>query len=265
MRLYKILENVVQDGYARSPKVAEMLRDMKAHSRMAPVFDFGDIGPISIDSAKDMFRYVKELADNGMLSLPFEKMVLCYSYGRQGQVSDFSFIAQDLGDTIELVTMVSCNCRIAGIGGTTMTKVGMFAESHEAVISKEMEKKSREQALEDLQKVMPCWFFALIGLLNAKGVEQRITPPRHALNKRRIAAGKQPIGEIREVMIKVGSQSYYPSGREEKGGHASPRLHWRRGHIRRLPSGELTHVRPCLVGNRVGGEEPAKKDYRVAV
>lgn len=31
-------------------------------------------------------------------------------------------------------------------------------------------------------------------------------------------------------------------------GHASPRLHWRRGHIRHLPSG-ITWVRPPLVGD----------------
>lgn len=33
------------------------------------------------------------------------------------------------------------------------------------------------------------------------------------------------------------------------GSHATPRLHVRRGHIRHLPSGKLTWVRQCLVGN----------------
>jgi Protein of unknown function (DUF2786) len=43
------------------------------------------------------------------------------------------------------------------------------------------------------------------------------------------------------------------------GTHASPRLHWRRGHIRRLPSGECTQVRPCLVGHKSLGQ--IEKDY----
>ena len=107
------------------------------------------------------------------------------------------------------------------------------------------------------------WTLCLVTTLHAKGIEQRITPAPHKLNKHRVAAGKPAIGEVREVMINVGGKRYLPSGEAERGSHASPRLHWRRGHIRRLPSGEITHVRPHLVGAAAGGAVPAKKDYRV--
>lgn len=35
--------------------------------------------------------------------------------------------------------------------------------------------------------------------------------------------------------------------------HASPRLHWRRGHIREYASGTKAWVRPHLVGTEAGG------------
>jgi hypothetical protein len=45
------------------------------------------------------------------------------------------------------------------------------------------------------------------------------------------------------------------------GAHASPRFHIRRAHIRKLPTGALTFVRQCFVGDRDRGE--VIKTYRV--
>ena len=64
-------------------------------------------------------------------------------------------------------------------------------------------------------------------------------------NQRKIASGKQPSYDWRTVVI---------DGKvikcEHKGGtHASPRLHDRRGHSRRLPDGRIVWVRPCKVGD----------------
>ena len=68
-------------------------------------------------------------------------------------------------------------------------------------------------------------------------------------NQRKIAAGKQPSYDWRTVVIdgKVIKS-------EHKGGtHASPRLHDRRGHSRRLPDGRIVWVRPCKVGDASRG------------
>jgi hypothetical protein len=51
-------------------------------------------------------------------------------------------------------------------------------------------------------------------------------------------------------------------GSEEGGTHASPRLHWRRGHVRRLANGKITNVRPTLVGV-MKGEEPKMPIYKI--
>lgn len=41
----------------------------------------------------------------------------------------------------------------------------------------------------------------------------------------------------------------HATGEHRGGSHASPRLHFRRAHIRKLPSGRPTFVRSCLVGS----------------
>jgi hypothetical protein len=45
------------------------------------------------------------------------------------------------------------------------------------------------------------------------------------------------------------------------GSHASPRFHIRRAHIRKLPTGVLTFVRQCFVGDRDRGT--VKKHYQM--
>lgn len=68
-------------------------------------------------------------------------------------------------------------------------------------------------------------------------------------NQRKIAAGKQPSYDWRTVVIDGKSIKC-----EHKGGtHASPRLHDRRGHLRRLPDGRIVWVRPCKVGDASKG------------
>jgi hypothetical protein len=65
------------------------------------------------------------------------------------------------------------------------------------------------------------------------------------INKKRIARGEEPINTYVVVTINT---DRVRQDTARLGTHASPRLHWRRGHKRRLPDGHTTWVRPCLVG-----------------
>ena len=68
-------------------------------------------------------------------------------------------------------------------------------------------------------------------------------------NRLKIAEGKTPSYDWRTVIIEP-SQSKRP---HQGGTHASPRLHDRRGHLRRLKSGKNVWVKPCKVGDATKG------------
>jgi len=68
-------------------------------------------------------------------------------------------------------------------------------------------------------------------------------------NKRKIAQGKLPTYEWRTVVI----EPTKPKSESKGGTHASPRLHDRRGHLRRLQNGKNVWVRSCKVGDASKG------------
>lgn len=76
-------------------------------------------------------------------------------------------------------------------------------------------------------------------------------------NRRKIAAGKAPTYDWHTITIEPTA----PKNGHQGGTHASPRLHDRRGHLRRLRSGKNVWVSPCKVGDASKGA--VFKDYRI--
>lgn len=104
--------------------------------------------------------------------------------------------------------------------------------------------------------------FALLGALSCTNVraETYHPAPPARVNEKRAREGKPPLFETKTLTIHVNPRTptaHLNSG----GGHASPRQHLRRGHIRRLPSGQNTWVQPCVVGDASKGF--VSKTYRV--
>lgn len=88
--------------------------------------------------------------------------------------------------------------------------------------------------------MLGAWYSALDNRTNAYLPSVRDT----FTNRRKIAAGKLPSYEWRTVVIEPKQ-----ARRESLGGtHASPRLHDRRGHLRRLRNGKNVWVKACKVG-----------------
>jgi len=99
-----------------------------------------------------------------------------------------------------------------------------------------------------------------IALLNDQLVIETERPdPRPYINAKRRAKGKLPIsGPQRLLTVNVPRIRYVTSGNSAGGTHASPALHWRRGHNRMLPGkgNELprsVRVKRCLVGDPARG------------
>jgi hypothetical protein len=102
-------------------------------------------------------------------------------------------------------------------------------------------------------------FVSFLEALNCSNVETILNEPPQKLNKKRIAKGKTPLFAFRTLHIKTGQRTVTPKG-QTAAERAGPRLHFRRGHIRRLPD-KLVWVQPCMVGSIKNGM--VLKDYEV--
>jgi hypothetical protein len=97
----------------------------------------------------------------------------------------------------------------------------------------------------------------LVAMLASKEVtSERIAPPEK-VNKARERKGRPKINDVYDVRINVRLAAASESG---GGGHASPRMHWRRGHYRRLGD-RLVPVAPCLVNASDAAAALDPKDY----
>ena len=98
--------------------------------------------------------------------------------------------------------------------------------------------------------------FYVLGCSNVGTIE---TAAPSALNKKRAKAGKFPIIEYKTLVVQLGASR---NGRQDAGGtHASPRVHLRRGHVRRLDYGRRVWVQACVVGSTHG---IVLKDYKLS-
>lgn len=104
---------------------------------------------------------------------------------------------------------------------------------------------------------------AALSLLSCKNVEVRnVYVPKELQNSRK-QKGRLPFWTYKILALKnFAHDDKLPNGRtigEQK--HASPRLHWRRGHIRHHQSAGNIFVSPCVVGR--GSLGVVEKDYRL--
>ena len=82
-------------------------------------------------------------------------------------------------------------------------------------------------------------------VMNCANVGTATIEPPAALNKKRLASGKQPFFSYK--VLQLTGEGKASSGGDAGGSHASPRTHLRRGHLRRLPN-KTVWVRPTMVG-----------------
>jgi len=102
---------------------------------------------------------------------------------------------------------------------------------------------------------------ASIILIQSKGIKIETVAPDSKLNKSRIKKGKPPLFEYKTIELSgFTSKKSLGTG---NGTHASPRLHFRRGHVRTLPTGVKTAVQACVVGSRENGI--ISKNYTIGV
>lgn len=98
----------------------------------------------------------------------------------------------------------------------------------------------------------------LLEALSCTNVEITTHQPASPKNAQRIKSHKLPIYETKVLTIKASKSQSSSTG--NNGTHASPRQHLRRGHIRRLETGNIW-VNSCVVGSKENGV--IDKQYKV--
>lgn len=95
--------------------------------------------------------------------------------------------------------------------------------------------------------------------LSCTNVRSVDNSPPPALNKKRKKAGKLPLFTYKTLHILSGERgSSHDPRADDAEAKRSPRLHFRRGHVRRIGGGRITWVQQCMVGNaRLGMIEKA--------
>ena len=96
-------------------------------------------------------------------------------------------------------------------------------------------------------------------VLNCANVTTGIVYPPAALNKKRTAKGKKPLFSYH--VLQLSDERKADKSASAGGNHASPRMHLRRGHLRRLQN-KTVWVRPAMIniGSNVGS---VAKDYSI--
>lgn len=98
------------------------------------------------------------------------------------------------------------------------------------------------------------WLCIFLSVLNCSNVELTEVDEPKRLNKKRQKNGKVPIYSYKVLMLKTRQQRLATGN----GTHESPRIHLRRGHIKRRKTGNFWWE-PCVVGERKKGV--VMKDY----
>jgi hypothetical protein len=99
-------------------------------------------------------------------------------------------------------------------------------------------------------------------LINARGVELQTEPAPTKLNRKRFQRNKPPLYEYH--ILKIGG---YSSGGRVLGfgaSHASPRAHWRRGHIRTIHEGTPKQKKIPIPATLINGPGFVSKDYEIS-
>ena len=96
------------------------------------------------------------------------------------------------------------------------------------------------------------------GLLNMKVTDTTHVEAPAKLNRAREKKGKQPIPDSVQVRIKKSVRDAYKGS----GTHASPRPHWRRGHVRQLSTGKRIPVQPHMVMAKEGVPLPKRVEVK---
>lgn len=193
------------------------------------------------------------------LRLPYESIAIEGSEGIEGAFEAYVLTAEQTGSE-----EITCHAAFLGSGGWAIHSYGFVLRKNGFVDYFVCSEKAKERGFgfEEIDTIMNPFLSTLIGFiaaLNCSNVSAaRESAPSRLSNERRKKKGKQPFFTYHTLLV---DQHERQSSEYKGGNHASPRVHLRRGHIRRLPDKNVW-VNATVVGNKSAGM--VHKDYQLS-
>lgn len=224
-----------------------------------PSFDFGDFAK-TIPDQKTLYSlidYAHELASVDMFKLAYESVY--FSWQLNGEIfGAFVACGKDGESETDIIIITVYIClkspfRICAIGTVVVYDFGKGPESSsESIQTKSTIIYQRPliklmSGAEEMLSDIAFQVIALATLLESPHTKTRVHQVGDKLNNKREKRGIPKIMPFHTVYFEVDGKEYNTDG-SGIGSGSQKRLHWRRGHVRHLSSGKITHVRPCLVG-----------------
>jgi hypothetical protein len=229
--------------YHRGKVTLEMIRADLAGDRFQ-TFKF----PRPAEIPRTAGDFGMQLADAGILFLPYERTVLSY----RAADADVLFACQP-GTTVvdgqnPAPIIVELWMEVRSTGEVHANVFGIGAKPGERIEIGPVQ-GSEEHFDESAASDGALLIYGFLGLLSSGMAHVERVVPDAKLQRARARRGKPPLVEHNVVTVR-------PSARADHEGGEAPgrRLHWRRGHVRRYQSGRVAVVRPHLVGTRELGE-----------
>jgi len=195
---------------------------------LAMWFDVGDMPPSTEK---------QNIAVEILMHLPFERTAIV---GRDATGKDFCLL------------LLQGEGSMAVSGGSMWHKKYFepfaYIEHKDGVSLYRKDKKINKLNQINMDEVMPAHLMVMATLskLSNASTGYRATPQNTLINRKRKAKGKAAIS-FDWTTIEIGPKQ--EKSASQGGTHASPRLHDRRGHWRKHPSGKAVWVKPCKVGD----------------
>lgn len=194
----------------------------------------------------DSLAFGKALAENSVLRLPFPRCYFQYGpgYGSQLTVTGLFVSEFETDDGLLWFIWRAMKCLPSdpdgeGYGVMSYVNISALSEGSSKFIKNPLcydgQKFLNESNISNLDEALSC-----VAYLGFKGVSTELIAPKAAVNARRAKHGRHILPTYHVVKVR----GVIPSHSSGGGNHASPVPHWRRGHVRVLPSGKATIVRP---------------------
>jgi len=226
-----------------------LIREMVAHSPEPTAFMWFDAGKLDwrFDADKLEMDDIRVSVDI-IINLPFQRTAIC-AIDRHG-----TKLAMCLISGQDSVTVAGYR-----INPLNLFKPFVYVNTPEGLRYYLKDKELPEDFIK------PAFRMVVTGLLRIYEQSTGYQPvaTKSFINKKRAAKGKPPLTfDWHTVTIKPPILKTPPQG----GTHASPRLHDRRGHWRKMKSGKTVWVRECKVGDPSRGvvwhDYVIKKDFQ---